>query len=373
MSDPVTTGTPAAAPSEPHPAPASSATPGSAETSAPTGTFGSTRGSGLARGKRPTQPAAASAAPVSTGYKPTSIEIVTHGREYKNPFASETPEVPPAAPVSESLPAVATPVAPVTQAPIPTPAPAPVTATPAPSSELFPFTPSGSAEKPATAAPAEAPAKSELNILPPAESTRASQSWENSSQPAREPFEPRARRDERPTFRPDRRDPREQPRDPRDVREPKFEPREPRRDPRLEQRAPLPPRPPAAPVAAVKKSGGFLGWLKSLFGGDSTPSTDGSRSGDTATGRGRDDGEFAHRRRHRGGRGRGGFQGGPGNRGPREGQPRPEGYQSQGGEGRGEQQGGDGFRRRRRRGGRGRSRDQGSDPRPEGTQGGGNI
>src|SRR5262245_12799715 len=48
--------------------------------------FGSTRGSGLARGKRPAAgPAASSAA--SAEYTPTAIEVVNAPREYQNPFA----------------------------------------------------------------------------------------------------------------------------------------------------------------------------------------------------------------------------------------------------------------------------------------------
>src|SRR5882724_2833464 len=81
-------------------------------------TFGSTRGSGLARGKgkRPSAPAAATAA--SAAYTPTAIEVVTAPREYTNPFAPvETP-----AAVTET-------VAPVAPAPA---APAPVKAYSAP-------------------------------------------------------------------------------------------------------------------------------------------------------------------------------------------------------------------------------------------------
>src|SRR5882672_2094391 len=74
-------------------------------------TFGSTRGSGLARGKgkRPSAPAAASAA--SAAYTPTAIEVVTAPREYTNPFAPvETP-----AAVTETV----APVAPAAVAPAP--------------------------------------------------------------------------------------------------------------------------------------------------------------------------------------------------------------------------------------------------------------
>jgi len=64
------------------------------------GTFSSTRGSGLARGKRSTTPAAASAAPAGTGeYKPTALEVIIPEREYKNPFGdpAEPAAVPPPA------------------------------------------------------------------------------------------------------------------------------------------------------------------------------------------------------------------------------------------------------------------------------------
>src|SRR6478735_2157129 len=54
-------------------------------------TFGSTRGSGLARGKRPAAGPAASTT-ASAEYTPTAIEVVNAPREYQNPFApAETP------------------------------------------------------------------------------------------------------------------------------------------------------------------------------------------------------------------------------------------------------------------------------------------
>ena len=59
----------------------------------PFGTFSSIRGSGLARGKRSTTPAAASAAPAGTGeYKPTALEVIIPEREYKNPFGGPSAE-----------------------------------------------------------------------------------------------------------------------------------------------------------------------------------------------------------------------------------------------------------------------------------------
>src|SRR5436853_1736867 len=91
-------------------------------------TFGSTRGSGLARGKgkRTNAPAAATAA--STAYTPTAIEVVNAPREYTNPFApAETP-----ASVTEPVAAVAP--APAAPAPVPVKAySAPVEPAPAPS------------------------------------------------------------------------------------------------------------------------------------------------------------------------------------------------------------------------------------------------
>jgi len=55
------------------------------------GQFGATRGSGLARGKRPAPASAsASAAPASTGFKPTAVAVITSQTEYKNPFTGET-------------------------------------------------------------------------------------------------------------------------------------------------------------------------------------------------------------------------------------------------------------------------------------------
>src|SRR5471030_1344252 len=102
MSDTASSGAPAAAPSEPLPASDSSTASAPVASPAPIGAFGTARGTGLARGKPPSQsaaPKAASSSPVS--YKPTSIEVITPQSEYKNPFASEQPAA-----------AVATPVAP---------------------------------------------------------------------------------------------------------------------------------------------------------------------------------------------------------------------------------------------------------------------
>jgi hypothetical protein len=233
------------------------------------------------------------------------------------------------------------------------------------SGELFPFNAPGTPEE-----------KPVLNILPPAESKRVAQSWENRPEPSGAPaFEPRARRDERPSFRPERRDahPEGEGRDSRPPgRDQKFDPREPRRDFRPEARTP---HAPDSAVEQPRKSGGFIGWLKGLFGSKPAAGEPGQPAGvRDESGR---DGQRHHRRRHRGGRGRGGFQGD--NRGPRDGQaqqPRSEGGQPRHeGEGRGDRPQGDGFRRRRHRGGRGRHQGggYGGDPRPEGTQGGGAI
>ena len=73
-------------------------------------TFGSTRGSGLARGKRPAAgPAASNTA--SAEYTPTAIEVVNAPREYQNPFApAETPAASVPAPKPfEPAPVVITP------------------------------------------------------------------------------------------------------------------------------------------------------------------------------------------------------------------------------------------------------------------------
>src|SRR5882672_3901467 len=91
----------------------------SATTPAPTAafpSFGSTRGSGLARGKRPSAGPVAAASAASTEYTPTAIEVVTAPREYQNPFApAETPVAVTAepAPVAAPAPAAVAPVAPI--------------------------------------------------------------------------------------------------------------------------------------------------------------------------------------------------------------------------------------------------------------------
>ena len=297
-------------------------------------TFGSTRGSGLARGKgkRPSAPAAATAA--STAYTPTAIEVVTAPREYTNPFApAETPVA-----VTET-------VAPVAPAPV-APAPAPVKAYSAPV-EQAPARP-----EPVERVQNEEPA--ELNILEPERQKHSpAQTWES------EGFRPaRAERSER-TARPRREEsPRDEPRreerserpaepfDPASIPE-KFlyvrpghnyvptptnfggAPRERHSAPRGEAySAATPSASSSAPAEA--KSGGFLGWLKGLFGGSSAtapaPVTAGSNGGEAH----REGGEH---RRHRGGRNRGG-QGGGGQRSGRGGRGRSGGgsggYRSEG-------------------------------------------
>ena len=365
---------------------ASGATAGSAASAASSGnpaavgSFGA-KGSGLARGKRPSPhaaPAAASAAP--SGYQPSALEVIRPQSEYKNPFTGET-----------SVPVVNEPA--LQAAPVPAPAPvavqvASVAPAPAPkSNDLFPFA-DDAASKPRFSAPEP---KAEINILPTEEVKRPAVSWGESNPP--QPVDPRPRRDDRPTFRPERRDQRpfepRQPRDPREAREPREardpreareprESREPRRDfsgePRRNEERPERP----AFNEPAKKSGGFFAWLKNLFSSSKTETNVAERPD-----AGNEEHLRHHRRRHRGGRGRGGYQGQGGNyqgggenRGPREGQnrdqnfdgnrPQPDGEQSEG-------QRYEGGGRRRRRGGRGRFRDDRGGPRPEGQQGGGAI
>jgi hypothetical protein len=360
-----------------------SASAASAETAA--GNFGSTRGSGLARGKRSSSAAAPTGTPAKSDYKPTAVEIITPQREYKNPFAA-----PEAASAPASEPAIIEETAP---AEIAQPE-----ARPIPSEPMFASEPE---EK-----------KAEINILPPAAAERPSVSWEAHSDLASPEESQNERperhvREERPTFRADRRedanpglqpevraphsDTREtrQPRDPRDARQPRDprearQPRDPRdarqpRDPR-ESRQPRDPRDerPAydqrpgrdpngrAPYLAPTKAapGGFFGWLKSLFASAKTteaPATTEFR------GEGSGDGQ-RHRRRRRGGRGQGQNAQAFGGRPSHEGAPRSEGFQGGEGGARGDRS--DSRGRRRHRGGQGRNR---GGERSEGHQGGGMI
>ncbi len=351
MSDPESSGaeTPAAEAVNPPSAPPSPNLPPS--------TFGNTRGSGLARGKRPVSPPPQAAPAASAAeYKPTAVSILTAPTEYKNPFA---PPAPPAPPVE----------APVAEAKPPAPAPLPVAevAAPpaAPAAEIRP-----PADEPAPTAVPESEPKSELKILPPETTKRVEHSWESQSfrsvagqargdqgRPADAPFEggrPRRddRRGDRPVFRPDR----EQRGDrPADVRATGDSGRNAGGE--YDRPEPYAPAPPEAP----KKSGGFFGWVKKLFGGSAAkPETP---PAETRGDREFDREGFRQNRRHRGGRGRNFHSD---QRGPRDGQ--------FGGQPSGDQRGpgGDNFnggrrRRRRHRGGGGYR----GDSRPGGGPGGG--
>jgi uncharacterized membrane protein YgcG len=287
-------------------------------------TFGTTRGSGLARGKRPSTSPAAATASTPSDYKPTAIEVVHAPREYTNPFAPVNPE-----------PAVSV----ESPAPVPQPTPvARVTETPPPAASI----------EPSPTAVQETPA--ELNILPPAEQkTATAQTWES------EGFRPaRAERSERPE-RPRREERPEAPADePVDISSipEKFlyvrpgvtfvptprnwggAPRERRTHDESAPRSFESPRATeAAPVAtaAPEKSGGFLGWLKSLFGGSPAPSESAPTSASAATGEPRREG--GGQRRHRGGRNRGGQGGGGGSGSHRGGRGRSGGYRGERSEG----------------------------------------
>jgi translation initiation factor IF-2 len=378
MSDTATSGDATVAPAETVGAPSAPAasTAASSSSTAPVPTFGTSRGSGLARGKRASNPATATKADAApTGnYQPTAIQLVHTEREYKNPFAPETPIAP--APIAQTTAAAsAAPEATRAASPAPRAEPASVP------SEL-------PAHSPATAS--EPARKAELNILPPEEQSRPAQSWESDSfSGGRNATETNARAGERPIFRTERfrqrdsentaasggenatgqtgsfrggepsREPRDrdhrQPRDPREAREPR-----PPREPRAFEKQPGT----TPPIAEEKKSGGFFGWLKNLFGGESaateTPSNDTRTAASTGGERrfdreGRGGGRGGrHHRGGRGGRGQGGgFRGD--NRG---GQPRGEGQSHgspQAGQGGGEHrfQGGHGGERDHHRGGRG--------------------
>lgn len=321
MSDTATSGDAPVAPAETVSAPsAPAANPAPAAASAaPAPAFGNSRGSGLARGKRASNPATAQTSNANTapgGYKPTAIQIVTTEREYKNPFAPEpvTAAPAPAAVSHEENPPAASVVAPEA-----TPA-----ARPAPQAEIQAPTPSAPAEIAAEGDIEPAP-KAELKILPPEAKSRPAQSWESSSFPGgAAPAKGEGRPGERPIFRTERSRQRDQEatpsggenrRDFRESREPR-EPRQPReqreqREPR--QRGPRgfekqPGTVPPIPVEE-KKSGGLLGWIKGLFSGEpAAPEKPASSNGERRPEReGREGGG---RRHHRGSRGRG--QGGGG-------------------------------------------------------------
>jgi hypothetical protein len=330
--------------------PAPAATPGAPAAASATpefGTFGNTRGSGLARGKRAVTTAAPAASAVTGEYKPTAIEVVVPQREYRNPFGDPTP-------APEPAPA----------APTPPPAPAAHPPQPVQATEAAPST--GAQE-------AEIPEKAELNILPPADAKRPPVHWGNTSAPGASPgapgvFQTRARREEN-------RDERFQPRgEPR--RDAAYEGRDPRREPRHEHRMPGDQREETrAPVhhSEPAKPQGFFAWLKSLFGakpaerpahGEFTREGDQFQRGRSRWGawaRRHGEGHYGQSGPPREG-GQSDFRGGPSEF--RGGRPDYRG---------GDQEGGghhDGQRRRRHRGGRGRDR---GDSRSEGSQGGGAI
>ncbi|MBL9213951.1 MAG: hypothetical protein JNG83_00595 [Opitutaceae bacterium] len=241
-------------------------------------TFGSTRGSGLARGKRPSAGTAAAATTATPGYTPTAIEVVNAPREYQNPFApAETPADPAPAPAAAAAPA---------------PIAAPIVAEP---------------ESPVSVAPApEKETPAELNILEPEQPKAVpAQTWESEGfRPQREPRSDRPRREERPE-----RAPRQEIPTPEKflyvrpghvyVPTPSNYGGAPRESAPAAPRASAPP-----PAPAPAKSGGFLGWLKSLFGGaPEAPAAEENHAGEP-----RHDGPRSHGR-HRGGRGRGQAEG----------------------------------------------------------------
>lgn len=299
---------------------------GQAAPATQTPVFGSSQGSGLARGKRANTNATAAGKTSAAGaYRPTAIQIVTTAREYKNPFA--TAEEQPAAPEAAQAPEPATPepeapvparepapAAPAAQAPEPAPA---QIAEPAPAAE----TPAADADEP----------KAELNILPPENKPRRSQSWQSDS------FAPEQK--ERPTF------------------QPRAQGERRSRNPRREggsapsaDAAPAPRQHTPAPEPEKKKSTGLFGWIKGLFG-----SSDEAKGEDKNAPVGERDNERRHNReggrRHRGGRNRGGYRG-----------------EQRGGENR---EGGSGGERRFDRGDRGRQRG-GRDRHRGGNRGNGN-
>jgi len=396
MSETEKSGTPPAASADlpataPAPAVTAPAKPAASETAGAFSSFGANRGSGLARGKRPTVAAAApSASAVPAGYKPSSVSVITSQSEYKNPFTGETSVTAPRAneptPPEVPLPSVSAVKEESAQAPVNSPIPES-------SASLDAVSQSNGPEA------TEPEVKPELKILPPEGPRRTSVRWESTpptEAPATSPEGAPPRADERRTFQPsrERREGREareggrEGRESRDAREPRegregrpFEPRQPRegrehREPRRDERSselrppqPQPERRPQPLPEPEKKSGGFMGWLKGIFGGGKPAGTE--AKGNTTAEPRRESDQGHGQGGHRGGRGRGGHGGQGGFRGENRG---PQGEPREGGDDRGE---GDqnGRRRRRRRGGRGRSRGEGGDqgPRPEGQQGGGAI
>lgn len=288
----------------------SSGTPaeGSATPPAPAAefpTFGTTRGSGLARGKRPSTGPAASTTAAPSDYKPTAIEVVSAPREYSNPFAPAEP-----APTEQPAASVASPVERASPELVERAIETPKSETSIPPAPVARFEES--------AAPAE------LNILPPAEQkTAPAQTWESEGFTSqREPRRERASRREEPaadepvdiasippqflyvrpgvTYVPTPRNWGGAPRERRPERAAEGAPR--REEPRDE----LSRLSETSSVSAPAKSGGFLGWLKSLFGGSSESEPVTAGAGEQR----REGGD----RRHRGGRGGRGGQGGGGHR-----------------------------------------------------------
>lgn len=319
MSDPESSG---AATSAAGPA----STPGTQPDPTPTpSAFSNNRGSGLARGKRPSSPPvqAASAAPAAE-YKPTAVSILTAPTEYKNPFA---PPAPVAAPV-EVAPA-ATDLPTPTPAPMQAPLPAtPVAEAPAPVSPVtsepvrIPF------GDPARSQPSEPEPMPELKILPPEETKRVEHNWESesfrnvASQPAGEPGRsadtPRPprddRRNDRPVFRSERERRDDRPAEQRGDARPAWAgpaPRSPGNEPARTE-APPPPK-----SEAPAKSGGFFAWVKKLFGGTPAAAPKPEASSEPRGEREYPQEGQYRRRRRRGGRGRH-FQGEQ--RDPRDGQ-----------------------------------------------------
>jgi translation initiation factor IF-2 len=270
--------------------------------------FGTSRGSGLARGKRALHPATANNSNTAANgdYTPTTIQIVTAEREYKNPFAPEQPaEVP--APHAATAPAVAS------QQPA--------------GNAAAESVPAATAATPSVGEPE----KAELKILPPVDKPRPAQHWDAST-PADSTDDTSVHpslRGDRPVFRPEshsgethdqrafrdrgerRRGGRDRDRDRErgdygDQRAPREQ-----REPRPEASADSAPAA-SATEPAPKKSGGFFGWLKNLFGGSDDTAKAGTpaRSDD-----GRREGRREGRRGGRGGRNRdrdrdgGGFRG----------------------------------------------------------------
>jgi hypothetical protein len=344
MTDPVTSGG-SDAPSADNPAPAAPA--GSADTPSaegavqPPGTFGKTRGSGLVRGKHQTTHAAASVSPKSGDYLPTAVEVIIAQREYKNPFGGAVTAPTAGLPEEAFTAPAAKPQEPRKPEPA-APAAAPVAAS-APVAEAARLSHNAEAVPAPRTESAGADAKSQLKILPPAETKRTQYHWDKSHSAERDrpqEFTPRPRRDdrreERPSFRGG------------------------------EQRQREDARPPKPSEAPSEKPLGFIGRLKRWLGlGKPSPAAGAAPGRESESDRGGDR-DQGYRRRRRGGRGHNG-----GERNEHGGMPQSQrGGGGQSFDRRDGDQGGGGQHRRRHRGGRGRNR---GGPRPEGQQGGGYI